>query len=241
MAAKHDLGIGWFQSGLGHRLLQSETDLFPNLVPQNYYKQAVCLNNTTIDVAAQINIGNLTRVGEASGEHCDVIALPESLPFAESSIDLMFLMHTLDYCENPVTALREVGQVLNAEGILVLTGFNPMSLYGLSQKLSIRKSAPYSARFTSTKVAQDWLALLGFTLLAASMLEYRPPIANKKIRAKLGFLDQMGDRWWPVAGGVYVLVAKKQIYSKINVKRQRSLRRDWLKILNPIPADIKKN
>jgi SAM-dependent methyltransferase len=199
------------------------------------------LQNTNIDTCQQLNVGCLARVSTDLEPNADIVATPESLPFGESTIDLILLPHTLDYCENPVTALREASQVLNAEGIVVLTGFNPLSLFGLGRKLSIKKRAPYTARFIPLKVVQDWLALLGFTLLGVSMLEYRPLIRNQKMRDKLSFLNKTGERWWPIAGGVYVLVAKKQIYSKINVKRQSSLGRDWLKILTPISADINKS
>ncbi len=231
----------WFNHGMGEELLQAQADRLPNLVPENYYQQAVWVQNSQLEVCENLNIGQMTYVSTAMSTKGGVVAKPEHLPFAEHSVDLLFLMHTLDYCDDPVAALREASQVLNAEGIMVLTGFNPHSLYGACKLFRSSKTQPYSARFIAAKVVQDWLALLGFTLLGISMLEYKPPIANQKIRSKLRFMDTTGERWWPVCGAVYVLVAKKQIYSKINTKRASGRRRDWLRILNPLPADIKKN
>lgn len=238
MHASSEPTQNWFKPDLGKELLQAEVDLLPSLVPENYYQQAVWLQDERLPVCEHLNIGQITHVSSDIHGSGNVVAYPEHLPFAEHAVDLLLLMHTLDYCDDPLAALREASQVLNAEGIIVLTGFNPHSLYGIGKYLPRRKSQSYAARFIGAKVVQDWLALLGFTFLGASMLEYRPPIANPKIRSKLQFMEKMGERWWPVCGAVYVLVAKKQIYSKISVKRLRSGSRDWFRILNPIPADI---
>lgn len=50
---------------------------------------------------------------------------PAALPFAEASLDLLALPHTLELCANPHAALREAHRVLVHEGRIVITGFSP--------------------------------------------------------------------------------------------------------------------
>ena len=38
-----------------------------------------------------------------------------------------------------------------------------------------------------------------------------PPFENEKWRARLGFFEAAGDRWWPIGGGVYYLRATKKV------------------------------
>ncbi len=230
----------WFATGLGQNLLQSEADLLPKLVPQSYYKFALQIGAPWLAVTQSLNVENCLYVCSKPSPSCDVLAVPEALPFGENCIDLLMMMHTLDYCQDPVAALREASQVISPEGVLVLTGFNPVSFWGVRRRLSLGKTPPYNARFLGLKQVQDWLSLLGFSPLGASMLDYKLPVQSEKMRKHMAFLDGAGDRWWPICGGVYVLVAKKQIYSKMAKTRAQS-KRDWLKILNPVPAQIKKN
>ena len=38
-----------------------------------------------------------------------------------------------------------------------------------------------------------------------------PPFENEKWRARFGFFEAAGDRWWPIGGGVYYLRATKKV------------------------------
>ena len=59
--------------------------------------------------------------------HCDF----DALPVARLSLDLVELPHALELARDPHLALREVERVLRPEGRVVVTGFNPTSLWGL--------------------------------------------------------------------------------------------------------------
>src|SRR5690606_41680254 len=64
-----------------------------------------------------------------------LVCEPEQLPFDTQSIDLIVMPHTLEWCADPHQVLREVERVLMPEGRVVLTGFNPYSLWGLRESL----------------------------------------------------------------------------------------------------------
>jgi len=47
------------------------------------------------------------------------------LPFAEQSLDLVVMPHTLEFSRDPHSCLREVERVLVPDGRGVICGFNP--------------------------------------------------------------------------------------------------------------------
>ena len=40
---------------------------------------------------------------------------------------------------------------------------------------------------------------------------YAPPFAQEKWLRRFAFFERAGDRWWPIAGGVYFLRATKKV------------------------------
>src|SRR5574343_238689 len=64
----------------------------------------------------------------------DLLAHAAALPFPDNSLDLVLLPHALELSQDPHTALREVARVLVPEGRVVITGLNPVSLWGLRQQ-----------------------------------------------------------------------------------------------------------
>ena len=69
---------------------------------------------------------------------------------------------------------------------------------------------PWNGRYYRVGRVQDWLSLLGFELVGASMLAYQLPLQNENWRRKLDFVDNAGARWWPGLGAVYVIVGRKK-------------------------------
>ena len=152
------------------------------------------------------------RYGGATG----VLADPHQLPFAANSIDLVVLPHALEFDENPHQVLREVERVLVPEGHVIVTGFNPYSLWGARRKLSrLQSLPPWRGEFISVSRLKDWFSLLGFEMLAGSFGCYAPAVMQEKWLRRFLFMDSAGDRWWPIAGAVYVVQA---------VKRQQGMR-----------------
>ena len=139
------------------------------------------------------------------------IANPAAMPFADKTHNLIILPHTLDFCDDPHAVLREVQHILVPQGCVVITGFNPLSLWGVAHLfLRVTNRSPWHANFYRSGRVQDWLALLGFELVGAKMLGYQPPLQNEKWRRQWAFLEAVGARWFPGMGAVYVIVARKR-------------------------------
>jgi SAM-dependent methyltransferase len=150
--------------------------------------------------------------------HCDF----DALPFDANSLDLIVLPHALELARDPHLALREVERVLMPEGRVVIVGFNPASLWGMRQRLGHwrRRLNPRSARglflpsageFMRYRRLRDWLRLLSFEVEAGRFGCYRPPMVSHQWLSRFEWMERVGDRWWPVFGAVYFVVAVKRV------------------------------
>jgi SAM-dependent methyltransferase len=153
---------------------------------------------------------------QSAALHCS----GDALPFPDASIDLVVLPHTLELARDAHLTLREVERVLMPEGRLVIMGFNPASLWGLRQRLGrLRRSLggkaplflPRSGEFIRYRRLRDWLKLLSFEVEGGRFGCYRPALASERWLQRFGWMDRIGDRWWPVFGGVYFLLAVKRV------------------------------
>ena len=139
----------------------------------------------------------------------------------------MVLPHTLEFEENPHQILREVERTLIPEGHVVIMGFNPYSLWGMTRMfIGWRNRTPWCGHFYSTLRIKDWLALLGFDTVLQKSYFFRPPLQHEGSLERLSFMERYGSRWWPFPGGGYILVAKKRLTTLTPIKpRWRSSRR----------------
>ena len=174
--------------------------------------------------------------------HCDF----DALPFDSNSLDLIVLPHALEFARDPHLALREVERVLMPEGRVVIVGFNPNSLWGLRQHLgrwrqrlqsgTARRGLflPSGGEYVRYGRLRDWLRLLGFEVEEARFGCYRPPVASHRWLARFGWLERLGDRWWPVFGAVYFVVAVKRVRGMRLVGLVRAQR----PVAHPAPAPV---
>jgi SAM-dependent methyltransferase len=227
-AAMRERLHGWFDQPLGRSLWAAEADrLRPTLAALQALTaiQIGDIAGTELldSCAAPLKI----LVGHpASSVENSVVAMPDALPFDSASIDLALLPHTLDFATNPHEVLREVDRVLLPEGNMVIVGFNPYSLWGL-RRLFRRRSAPvvpWNAHFISLHRIKDWLKLLNFEISEGAMVYYRPPLCSQAAIDRLYLLDAIGNRWWPMAAAVYMIVARKRVEGMTPIRPRWRLR-----------------
>ena len=97
------------------------------------------------------------------------------------------------------------------EGSIVISGFNPLSLWGAARALGWeRRQVPWCGRFIGLLRLKDWLALLGFELTGGRFGCYAPPFSQRRWLERFSFMEKAGDRWWPICGAVYVVRAIKR-------------------------------
>lgn len=144
----------------------------------------------------------------------------DALPFPNQSLDLVVLPHALELAHDPHQTLREVERVLVPEGRVVILGFNPVSLWGFRQRAGrVRQRfggrsplfLPRTGEFIGYWRLRDWLRLLSFEVERGRFGCYRPGARSDRWLQRFEWMERVGERWWPVFGAVYFLVAVKRV------------------------------
>jgi SAM-dependent methyltransferase len=214
----------WLDTALGKYLLASEKAIYDVHVANVFGFNALQMGMLAHDLLEQSRIPQKLHVDVDVG---DVRLEPAFLPFSDASIDLICLPHTLEFSQNPHQTLREVERVLLPEGYVVLTGFNPYSLWGVRRVLSKRKLYPWCGTHLTMSRVQDWLALLGLETVKCGTLGFALPVNDSRWLGKQRFLESMGHRCMPFFGGIYYILAQKRVVNMTLLKP------NWKKSLVP--------
>src|SRR5712671_1861183 len=219
---------GWFSTPQGAYVLDWELAQFDSAVEDVFGFRAVQIGLPDVDFLRQNRIPY--RFSLALEPGAALAADPLQLPLASQSVDLVVLPHVLEGHPNPHDVLRETERVLMPEGQVVISGFNTGSLWRLRQIFTMQKTqSPWDAKFISLLRLRDWLRVLGFELNGGSFGRYAPPFRDKLWLDRFEFMEKAGARWWPIAGGIYVVRAVKRVHGMRVVtpawRRERARRR----------------
>lgn len=203
----------WYDTTLGSYVLMREQAYIDGVVSDIFGFNALQLGLPQYDLLRASRIA--TRLSLGPYRPARLRTDFENLAVASQSVDLAVMPHVLEFSAEPHQILREVERVLIPEGHVLITGFNPLSLWGAYHALYRRKGDeyPWRGRFISLPRLKDWLALLGFEVVAGKLACYVPPLQSPKWLSRFQFMEAAGDRWWPLGGGVYFLLAKKRVHS----------------------------
>ena len=227
----------WLATPLGQYLLAREQEYFDKTVADIFGYNAVQLGLPGIDLlrASRITFRLTADVSAPAGLKTDFRALP----IASNSIDLVVLPHVLDFSQNPHQVLREVARVLLPEAQVVISCFNPWSLWGVRRAFGRKSRYPWNGRFINLPRLKDWLTLLGLEITGGQMCCYSPPCVTERWLARFAFMDAAGDRWWPIAGGVYFLQAVKRVRGMRLIMPKWTDRLAPEKALAPAPKKVR--
>ena len=214
----------WLQTPAGIYLQEWETVQFDRAVSDifGYHglqvgtPEILSLRNSRISHCwvAQTHLGTPSPPSKV-----DIYFDSVALPFADQSLDLVVLPHALELSSDPHATLREVERVLVPEGRVVISGFNPLSLWGQRQRRAHayarlgwhRFFLPREVDFIGYWRLRDWLRLLSFEVAGGRFGCYRPAVESPTWLSRFAWMDKAGDRWWPILGAVYFLVAIKRV------------------------------
>lgn len=204
----------WLRTTLGQSLIGAEYECLENLLNGYFGPVAVQIGEREFESFVKLSDAVFAYTAsmeapEGPDPATDLRCVPEQLPFEAKSVGLVVLPHVLEFSDYPHQILREVERVLMPEGHVVVLGFNPFSLWGVAGLFG-RRRMPWNGQFSSLTRVKDWLKLLNFELVAGRMIYHRPPVQSDRIRRRLRFLESAGDRWWPLGGAVYAVVARKR-------------------------------
>ena len=202
----------WLDTPLGRYMLDWEQAKCDQAVADVFGFNAVQIGLREVDllranrIPFRIHCDDGPQDGSVQARICT-----HQLPFASASVDLVVLPHVLEFSPYPHQVLREVERILVPEGQVVITGFNPLSLWGLRRRLASPVAPlPWSGEYLSIRRLKDWLTLLSFEVQGGNFGCYAPPMASALQRWQ--WMDKAGDRWWPIFGGTYLLQAVKRVH-----------------------------
>ncbi|HYW57817.1 MAG TPA: methyltransferase domain-containing protein [Polaromonas sp.] len=245
----------WFKTPPGEYLLAWERERFDQAVADVFGFHALQLGLPELDalrcnrmphkwVASQdpepgpAEDEGLGKAPHVSTTRIALVTDSAALPFPESSLDLVLLPHTLELSSDPHATLREVERVLVPEGKVVISCLNPASLWGLRQRRAhfYRRMGygelflPEAGEFIGYWRLRDWLRLLNFEVESGQFGCYRPAVSRQTTLERFAWMDRMGERWWPILGATYFLVAVKR------VRGMRLLEANWKTQSSPATA-----
>ena len=204
----------------GYHSLQIGLPELDTLQANRMPHQWLALQSPRMPVAALVTTAHASdTVTSSSRPRAALMTDSCALPFAENSLDLVVLPHTLEQSHDPHASLREVERVLVPEGRVVISGLNPASLWGMRQSRGhfYRRLGrediflPEAGEFIGYWRLRDWLRLLSFEVESARFGCYRPALASEKWLRRFDWMDPAGKRWWPIFGAVYFVIAVKRV------------------------------
>lgn len=211
----------WLETAPGRYLLEWEQTQFDQAVADVFGYHALQLGLPQIDALRTNRMPHRWLAAERLPMPRRPTLLTDfaALPFPANSLDLVVLPHSLELNPDPHATLREVERVLVPEGRVVVCGLNPTSLWGMRQRRAhmYRRLGfgelflPEAGDFIGYWRMRDWLRLLNFEVESGRFGLYRPAVRSQAWLERFGWLDDAGERWWPIFGAVYFIVAVKRV------------------------------
>jgi len=222
----------WYRTILGENLAAREAELLAETLPNLFGYHLLQLGRLREeDWLASSRVSHCAVMDFhppcAQEEDNRFFGLPDALPIVSDSMDVLVLPHTLEFSQRPHAILREAERVLIPEGHLVLLVFNPRSLWVIWRWLfGWRGKIPWCGKFLSTTRVRDWMELLGFDVIRVQGYYYRPPLQHRAVLHRLGFLERLGRRFWPLPGAGNLIIARKRVVTMTPIRPRWRPRRE---------------
>ncbi|WP_110691832.1 methyltransferase domain-containing protein [Salinicola halophyticus] len=132
-----------------------------------------------------------------------LVCLPDRLPLADDSLDLVVLHHLLEAVEHPHHVLQEAARVTRADGRLLVFGWHPFGPNGLRPR---QRPAPWQQQWRTPGRLRDWLAFVDFEIERVDYCGFRlPGRASGSER-----LETLGRRYNLPLASAYLMVARRR-------------------------------
>lgn len=159
----------WYQGAVGQALLGHAKQRLDLMLPQVFGFRGVQVGQIAPDMPLLERAGLMRSFvvdPEGAAVGADMVGDATKLPLCADSFNLVFLPHTLDFCEQPHHVLREADRLLTSDGYLLLMGFNLFSRFGVRRAAQKwRGGVPWQGHFFTRGRVADWLSVLNFQIV----------------------------------------------------------------------------
>jgi SAM-dependent methyltransferase len=161
----------------------------------------------------------------------NIVALADEgeLPFDDSSIDRVLLIHALESSEEVRPLLKEVWRVLSGSGRLLVVVPNRRGIWARLDRTPFGHGHPYTPSQLSLLLREEL-----FTPVQSAAALLIPPARHRMVLRAAPAWERLGERWFTRFAGVAMIEACKQIYARPEAKRQPRRRRQYVPVPQPI-------
>lgn len=221
-----DKPLSWFESSAGKRLQGIEERQLALMLPRTtagYLVQYPCpfgeLNLTELPPRlVPLRIGGTSSGEGGTGTGMRLPADTHALPFGDNSLGAIIMPHSLEEEAHPDELLGEAVRALEPEGALLMSGFNPWSLFGLLRlggrfrRERTQVKGPWAAHFRSISRVRRELRESDLEIEQITTVFYRWPSGADPFGWGGGMMERLGPRLLPQHGGIYFVLARKRTF-----------------------------
>lgn len=161
-------------------------------------------------------------------EPCAVsLVFDEELPLADGSVDMVLMVHSLEFTENPEETLKEIWRVLSPNGRILVAVPHRRGVWSRFEHTPFGSGRPYSHGQLS-----KLLRAANFTPIAKAEALFFPPTRYAAILRAAPMWERLGRRFWPLFSGLIIVEAQKKLYQGLPVAARTS-RRVFVPVLAP--------
>ena len=214
----------WLETPLGQCLVNSEKAELEERVGQFFGFQLLQIGDwgALQSVRDKALTRNAVLVSASAAPGVQIVSAASQLAIASDTVDGVILPHTLEFDAEPHWVLREAERILSGEGKLAILGFNPYSFWGARRLAGTRRFLPGIKHMLSRRRICDWLTLLGFELTETRNFFYRLPVNHQRVLDSGARYENVGAHLGGVLSGVYLIMAKKHVYSAVPPRLARA-------------------
>jgi len=200
-----------------------------HLIKLGYLSSA--LDTQSCLIKHQINIAPSEDNSSLAGTSAiGLIAEYDQLPLLTNSVDSVVMNHELEFASDPHQVLREIHRVLMPNGNLVLSVFNPISLFTLHKIWPFKVESPlWRARMFSIARIKDWLILLGFEVVEQNYCCYSSLLSKQQSN---NWLQKKLQKYLPKTGSICIITAKKREWPLTPIRSKMSFKSSFQPVIS---------
>ena len=136
-----------------------------------------------------------------------------SLPFRDSSFDVVLIVTVLCFAKDPQVVVNEAFRVLRSGGRIVLGELGRYSSWALIRRVRglLGSTIWRDARFFDRRELRSLLESAGFTDTTTAAAIFYPPIQHALARSAYGAIERFGRRCCPWAGAFLVVRGQRGV------------------------------
>jgi len=214
----------WYQQHPGSWLLDLERLELANILARSYGSHLMQIGGThdllhCADSPIMHRFQLITEVLPPYPQCSHISANLRELPILPGSLNVVLLIHAIEFAKYPVRLLEEVYQGLAPGGRIIILGFNPWSYWGLLKTFKGKKESPWNGKFWSRAHIKQWLRGYDYSIDVNKTLCFRSPHGRSRSRRLTLFTEAFGQLCFPTLGGIYLIAATKKVYQPLRERK----------------------